>query len=168
MHSFLILLLLFANIHNMSDKNPQNLTATGLRMWACPSALYFYWRKATDQEAVSIIFVSYSSNKVIRYAFYHLPCWFHWLRLSAPRCSQLLLCHMVFGGTFTAAVHVGNVTTISYAFQFKGYSMVWLPEGPPTTARTCLLPERAVLHSRRWEILWLELGSRREGSKVEG
>lgn len=49
------------------------------------------------------------------------------------------------------AVYVRKVTTIPYSFQFKGYSMVWLPTGPPTTACTCLLPKRALLQSQPWE-----------------
>lgn len=46
--------------------------------------------------------------------------------------------------TFPTAVYVRNVTTIPYSFQFKGYSMVWLPAGPPTAARTCLPPQEGL------------------------
>lgn len=81
-------------------------------------------------------------------------------------CGQVLLRHLVFSKTFPAAVYVGNVTTMPYSFQFKGYSMVWLPAGPPTAARTCLLPKRAFLHSKPWETPWLKLGSRGQRWRV--
>lgn len=71
--------------------------------------------------------------------------------------NQNVPCLLFFLAGFAAsqlshtAVYVRKVTTIPYSFQFKGYSMVWLPAGPPTTACTCLLPKRAFLQSQPWE-----------------
>ena len=85
-----------------------------------------------------------------------------WASSASPRAG--CAASQIWRKTFPAAVYVRNVTTIPYAFQFKGYSVVWLPAGPPTAARTCLLPESAVPRSKPLETLWLKLG----GVEVKG
>ena len=87
-----------------------------------------------------------------------------WASSASPRAS--CAASQIWRKTFPAAVYVRNVTTIPYAFQFKGYSMVWLPAGPPTAARTCLLPERAFPHSKPLETPWLKFGSRGQRWRV--